>query len=146
MKKLNKKTVLIIGAVAALIVIVVVILSRSRNNQSGQSTNDTDTMSGSSATASMIPERGFPIYKGVSKRKEVQDLQHKLIMDYGANLGSSGADGIWGNLTETAVKKYLNTNKFQTLGHLQAAYLANPPQPSSANVSSIYNIFESWFN
>lgn len=72
-----------------------------------------------------------------SKGDEVKKLQQSLI-DAGYNVGSSGADGIYGNSTAAAVKAYQKANGLsvdgiagnQTLGKLYGGSTATTTQPT----------------
>jgi peptidoglycan hydrolase-like protein with peptidoglycan-binding domain len=83
-----------------------------------------------------------------SKGDEVKKLQQSLI-DAGYNVGSSGADGIYGNNTAAAVKAYQKANGLsvdgiagnQTLGKLYGGSTATTTTPQ-ANTSFQYQKFE----
>ncbi|MBN2776233.1 MAG: hypothetical protein JXR36_01240 [Bacteroidales bacterium] len=150
---MKKKTLIIIGILVAVIVLVIIILvNRNSDNEDQSNENQNDNSNSSSGAANnltaSIPEQGYPIEKGVSKRKEVYDMQVKLVNDYGAYVGTSGPDGVWGAFTENAVIKHLKKNKFNTYGELLAAYGANPPSSNSTsgNATNIINIVSSFFS
>lgn len=144
---MKKKTLIIIGILVAVIVLVIILLVNNNSDNEEQS-NKNQNNSSSSGAANNLTEQGYPIKKGVSKRKEVYDMQVKLVNEYGAFVGTNGPDGVWGGFTENAVIKHLKKNKFNTYGELLAAYGANPPasNSTSGNATNIINIVSSFFN
>lgn len=139
----NKKFI-IIGVIVLLIVITALILIFRKKSEDSEENSSNSTNSGSGSGTSQnagisLAESGYPIKKGVSKRKEVYDMQVKLVNDYGANVGSKGPDGDWGTATETAVMKHLKTNVFNSYGQLLAAYSSNPPTANSSNPGWLTN-------
>lgn len=148
---MKKKTLIIIGILVAVIVLVIILLVNNNSDNEEQSNKNQNNSSSSGAANNLtasIPEQGYPIKKGVSKRKEVYDMQVKLVNEYGAFVGTNGPDGVWGDFTEKAVIKHLKKNKFNTYGELLAAYGANPPASNStfSNVTNVMNIVSSFFN
>jgi hypothetical protein len=127
--------------VLAIVITALILIFRKKPLDSEEnSSNPINSGSVSSQNAGIsLAEAGYPIKKGVSKRKEVYDMQVKLVNDYGANVGSKGPDGDWGTATETAVMKHLKTNVFNSYGHLLAAYSSNPPTANSSNPGWLTN-------
>lgn len=113
---MKNKTLIFIGiGTAVLIVALILILTNSNDDE-----NEGSSSSAANNLISTLPQRGYPIRKGVSKRKEVQDMQKILKQDFGADLGTFGTDGDWGDTTEREVLKYLKVNEFNSLGHLKS--------------------------
>ncbi len=137
----NKKIIIIGIVVLAIVITALILIFRKKPLDSEEnSSNPTNSSSVSSQNAGIaLVNAGYPIKKGVSKRKEVYDMQVKLVNDYGANVGSKGPDGDWGTATETAVMKHLKTNVFNSYGHLLAAYSSNPPTANSSNPGWLTN-------
>lgn len=143
--KITKKTWIIIAAVAVVVIIAAILIFRRKpEDETEEQSNNTGSAPSSGAGISLLPERGYPIMKGVSKRKEVYDMQVRLVNEYGANVGISGPDGDWGNATETVVLKYLKKNKFNSLGELKAAFAANPGTGSGGTASGVIDTVLNW--
>lgn len=84
----NKKIIIIGIVVLAIVITALILIFRKKPEDSEEnSNNSTNPGSGTSQNAGIsLAEAGFPIKKGVSKRKEVYDMQVKLVNDYGANV------------------------------------------------------------
>ena len=147
--KITKKTWIIIAAVAVVVIIAAILIFRRKPEDETESNAPTSSGSSwSNITAALtLPEGGYPIYMGVSKRREVQYLQNVLKTKYGADLGSWGVDGQWGQKTEDAVMLHLKKNRFNTYGELQAAIGANAPSGTqgSTGLSGVMDIVNNLF-
>lgn len=90
----NKK--ILIGVLALLLLAAILYWRfKAKQNETGPGTN------------SQEPDP-FPLKFG-SRGVEVEQLQKYLIRKYGAKISIPGTvDGIWGNMTEEAVQKFLN--------------------------------------